>query len=572
MTFRQFTLQLRLLLLVALSLRTGRAAKLDGIRSRWGRGSHRTYEFGAIASSHASRLAISPSRHSLDNRTWHDLNLDDVFVAIDHTTSTLGQHALYHRLRTLPAAPYDNTEFEALTTLVANDPSVREDAQLAVSHLQDTHGYDVWWLAQSDATQPRRWYVVFPLLSLTAAVAIIAAPYWPWALLVLLLNVVVRYSTDAHIFAVAGCFRQFAPLIAAAESIARVRGLPDPPATLRQLQEDAPSLATLKWISRWTGGNPFMLSLNANQWAIAASDFVNAIYEYFNLLVMLDATGVFVGVKLLQKQQPAFLRMVAAVGELDAAIGVASYRTSRNDWTRPHFLPAQSPATFQELCHPLVKHAVPNSIAIDPGHGVLVTGSNMAGKSTFLRTVGVNAVLAQTVNTCIATRYAAPRFVLRSCISRADDLLAGKSCYMVEVEAVIDLLNASNSHDNHLFLLDELFRGTNAVERVAAAHAVLEELIGSTTASKAHCVIAATHDGELVGMLQSYGAFHFTDTLGPKGLEFDYKLRAGVAKSRTAIALLRLHGAPAAMIEKALKTATRMDRERSGPDRYFRET
>jgi DNA mismatch repair ATPase MutS len=88
---------------------------------------------------------------------------------------------------------------------------------------------------------------------------------------------------------------------------------------------------------------------------------------------------------------------------------------------------------------------------------------------------------------------------------------------------------------------------------------VLEELIGSQTASKPHCVIAATHDGELGGMLESYDACHFTDTLGPEGLEFDYRLRPGVAKSRTAIALLRLHGAPATMIEKALKTATRLD-------------
>ena len=560
MTFRQFALQLRLLLFIALSIRAGRASKLDGIRSRWGRGWQRTYEFGAIASSHASRLAVSPSQYSLDNRTWHDLNLDDVFAAIDHTTSTLGQHALYHRLRTLPAAAHDNTEFETLTTLVANQPSVRESAQLAVSHLQDTHGYDVWWLAHSDATEPRRWHIVFPVLSATAVAAIIAAQYWPWSLLVLLLNVVVHgYSTDAQVFAIASCFRQFAPLIAAGESIVRMRGVPDPPATLRQLQDDAPRLATLKWISRWTGGNPFMLSLNANHWAIAASDFVNAIYEYFNLLLMLDATGVFVGVKLLRKQQPAFLRLVAAVGELDAAIGVASYRSSRTDWTRPRFLPAQSPATFEEICHPLVKHAVPNSIAIHPSHGVLVTGSNMAGKSTFLRTLGVNTVLAQTVNTCIATRYEAPRFVLRSCISRADDLLGGKSYYMVEVEAVIDLLNASNSHENHLFLLDELFRGTNAVERVAAAHAVLEELIGSRTATKPHCVVAATHDGELGGMLESYDACHFTDTLGPEGLDFDFRLRPGVGKSRTAIALLKLRGAPATMIEKALKTATRLD-------------
>jgi len=107
---------------------------------------------------------------------------------------------------------------------------------------------------------------------------------------------------------------------------------------------------------------------------------------------------------------PALLRVIAAVGDVDAAIGVASYRTGTPQWTRPRFLPAGSLSVLTDLRHPLMAAAVPNSIALGPPHGILVTGSNMSGKTTFVRTLGVAAVLAQTINTCLAAAYDAPVF------------------------------------------------------------------------------------------------------------------------------------------------------------------
>lgn len=88
---------------------------------------------------------------------------------------------------------------------------------------------------------------------------------------------------------------------------------------------------------------------------------------------------------------------------------------------------------------------------------MLITGSNMSGKSTFLRTLGVTAVLAQTLNTCLAAEYYAPVFNVRSCIGRSDDLLSGKSYYIAEVESLLGLVEVSAHSAPHLFLLDELF-------------------------------------------------------------------------------------------------------------------
>ncbi len=203
---------------------------------------------------------------------------------------------------------------------------------------------------------------------------------------------------------------------------------------------------------------------------------------------------------------------------------------------------------------------MPNSIALAPPHGVLVTGSNMSGKSTFLRTVGVNVVLAQSVNTCLARAYEAPVYQVRSCIGRADDLIAGKSYYLVEVESVLSLVNASESAEPHLFIFDELFRGTNAVERIAAGEAVLHALVSG---GKPHVVLTATHDGELVDLLRDeYDVYHLGDAIGPDGLTFDYHLTPGPATSRNAIALLKLNGAPESLVARALDRAAALDKQR----------
>ena len=517
-----------------------------------------------IAESHRSRVASRGEPVALDDRTWNDLVLDDVFQRIDHTESTLGRHALYHRLRMTHSAE-SLRAFESLVTRLSVDAPVRERVQLALGRLRDPHGYDLWWMARPDAVTVPAWYAVFPLLTLATLVlipvAVLRHDLFPALGAVLGLTVVLHLAAFKRIVTVSTAFRQIAPLVAAGQALRFLHG-DDIDPLVAPLRRDTRDLRRLKTISRWVSGDPLMLSANPGMAAVMLSDFLSVVYDYLSVVLPVNAAGVYFGIARLRTDTPKLHNVMVAVGDVDTALSAASLRVGEVRWTRPTFSSPGSPMAVAEAFHPLVENAVPNSVELLAGTGLLVTGSNMSGKSTLLRTLGVTAVMAQTLHTCFASAYTAPMLVVRSGIGRADDLLAGKSYYLVEVESLLGLVRASASPMPHLFLLDEMFRGTNAVERIAAGQSVLIELIEG---GKPHVVVAATHDNELVDLLSgTYAPFHFGDALTDQSLTFDYRLRSGRATSRNAIALLRLNGAPLALVERALASAAELDRQRAG--------
>src|SRR5687768_7017753 len=225
------------------ALRLARERRLVRIRESWGEPVHRTRRMAAMAASHRSRVAGTSPARSLDDRTWTDLDLDAVFAAIDRTQSTLGQHALYHRLRTTPAADQLAT-FEALVTRLERDGPARERAQLALDRLQDPQGYDIWWLAGAGAVEQRRWYPVFPVLFFTTILVAAVSPFWPLGFIplgvLLALNVAIRYATDPHVRTIAVTFRQCAPLIATARELQFLAG-PDIDPLVGSLRSELPA-------------------------------------------------------------------------------------------------------------------------------------------------------------------------------------------------------------------------------------------------------------------------------------------------------------------------------------------
>lgn len=490
---------------------------------------------------------------TIDDRTWADLTMDDVFRVLDRAESRAGQQLLYQRLRASPVSSHLEA-FEALVTTFSTDQAAREDAQAALAAMRNADAYDIWWLTQPGTFESRPALLIFPVLTAAMLAILVLLPFAPAALVLLIAGIIAGLLLRATLLSRANMlltpFGHVASLTAAATRL-RTVVRPDNTALTGPLESDLPHLASLRRVAAWTGRN-----------SASSSDLGSFVIEYLNLLLCLDGNAALLGARELRARSAELLRVVDAVGNIDAALSIASYRAGTAGWTRPVHVPASAPAVLSDMRHPLLPDAVPNSVSLALPHGMLITGSNMSGKTTFLRTLGVTVVMAQTVNTCLAARYEAPTFVVRSCIGRADDPSTGKSYYLVEVEAVLDLVRAAETDVAHLMLFDELFRGTNTVERIAAGEAVLVFLLDT---GKPHVVVAATHDQELVDLLDGrYAPFHFSDAVDDAGLTFDYRLRPGPATTWNAISLLRLRGAPPELVRRAMARAQSVLAQRAG--------
>ena len=492
---------------------------------------------------------------ALDDRTWTDLLMDDVFAHLDRTESSVGQQMLYSRLRC--ARRSDSLDaFEALVVRFSDDASLRERAQVSLTRLRHSSGYYLHRLVRPDTLTRPGWYGVLPFWTAAIVSALALGVVWHglflFAIVGFIVNIVIRIVTSQRVGGEAVWFRLVGPLLASARTLADLCDQPETATVTGRMKTDLAALRRLGAVARW---------VSRGSDTGAPTDLIGFVVEYINIQLLMDVNALYFASRELRTRGVHLIGLIEAVGEIDAAIAVASFRASAPEWVRPRFRGADEPAELIDLRHPLVEDAVPNSMAMAPPHGVLITGSNMSGKSTFLRTIAVNAVLAQTINTCLARSYEAPRYGVRTCIGRSDDLVAGKSYYLVEVESVLALVDASKSTEPTLFVFDELFRGTNAVERIAAGDAVLRTLLQQ---NHPHVVLAATHDGELVELLHdTYVVFHLGDAIGPDGLSFDYHLTPGPATSRNAIALLKLNGAPESLVTHAMSRAAELDQRRA---------
>jgi hypothetical protein len=285
----------------------------------------------------------------------------------------------------------------------------------------------------------------------------------------------------------------------------------------------------------------------------------NVVYALFSPLLLLDAH---LGVAL-DRWRVANGRSVRdwidAAGEWEALAALGTMAHDHPTWAYPTFVygpeaPASGAShgklTARALGHPLLHpdRCVRNDVAIGPaGTFLFVTGSNMSGKSTLLRAVGANAVLAGAGAPVCCEELSLPAVRVHTCMRVQDSLAEGVSLFMAELLRIKEIVEAVDAPDGRpvLYLLDEILHGTNAVERRVAARGVLRHLLASGAIGA-----VSSHDLELADHPDLHAAahaVHFTERVNvdPQGgtrLSFDYRLRDGIATTRNALELLRAVG------------------------------
>lgn len=473
----------------------------------------------------------------IDAETASDLDLNEVFARIDRTRSRIGQQCLYARLRTLRGAA-DAERFGRRVEFFRRERQRSDRCAKTLARLTGEENYHLQNLI-FDAPVPIRRIGMIYLLTAAAVASLVGSIFQP-ALLFLFgaiyaVNLYLHFSHKLDISVYVLSVGQLRRVLRTARSLCaeQVPGTDEAAAALR---------GTARVVSRsrmlGIGGN------GGNELAAVAG-------------LLLEMAGIAVNAELIlyhrltgcvTQHRDDLHDLFRYIGESDAALSVAHLRDET-----PHCTPQFVEGKYFEIrdaVHPLIADCVANTLLLD-GTGLLLTGSNMAGKTTFIRTLMLDALFAQTIHTCFASEYKAPYMRLFSSIRIADDIGEGTSYFLQEVRCIKRHLDAAAGDAPCLFALDELFKGTNTTERIAAGKAVLARLNRGP-----HVVLVSTHDIELAELLaaDAYCLYHFREEIAQGRLVFDYRLHAGPLTTRNAIRILELNDYPTDVIAEAYAT------------------
>jgi DNA mismatch repair ATPase MutS len=440
--------------------------------------------------------------HQVEHRSRKntaDLNMDAVYAKLDRCKSKIGQQYLYAMLQHPIANKEKLDERNAAIQFFQEQEESRIAVQLELQGLNEQLSYSIpniifdWKL---DTAANKLLVLVLSILPLF----ILGLSIWvskSFALLLALsffINLLFHYRNKDRVAFFISPFSQIPALRACALRLSRI----DP-----RFQNDEVH-AACKRLSAF-GRYQFLLhSEKPGQNEFSA--FLWLFLEYLKITFLVEINLLDRCLEISRNAKSEIHTLYKYVGKLDSYQSVASYRTGLRYYCIPEFDDSQPNLVLEEAFHPLLEPCQPNSL-ISKTKGIIITGSNMSGKTTFIRTVALNAILAQTICTVCASKYRSAFFNVHTAIGTQDNLLAGKSYYKEEIDAIQYFVQQTKTAGAfNLFVIDELFKGTNTMERVAAAKGVLEYLIKGE-----NMVLVSTHDLELPDLLRpAYDLYHLT--------------------------------------------------------------
>jgi len=480
-------------------------------------------------------------RHSkegifVDDITWNDLDMDAVFMQMNHTYSSVGEEYLYYTLRNLTMQEEKLKIREEKVRFFMENADERVKMQVLFAKTGKTGKFSIYdYIDFLDMVKDvSNWKHYLGNIALLLAVLLIF--FYDslgifLTIILLCLNMVTyfKYKNERDTYIVN--FRYIMRMLSMAEQIKKMN--------LPVLKEEIKELdALLKQFQKFKRGSWWLMSPARMS---GAGDPISIIADYIRMILHTDIIQFNKMMTQLRGHQPELDEILRICGSIETVIAIGAYRASLEEWCIPEF---SQGIQLEDGYHPLIQNPVKNSIQTKKG--VLLTGSNASGKSTFLKTVAINAILAQTIYTCPAKKYVGEFYHIYSSMALRDNLGNGESYYIVEIKSLKRIIDAGGDA-KILCFVDEVLRGTNTVERIAASTQILKSFAGKNT-----LCFAATHDIELTSLLeQQYENYHFEEEVRDGDVFFNYELREGKARTRNAIKLLSVMGYEKEIIDKA---------------------
>jgi len=484
----------------------------------------------------------------LSDRTCNDLDFDELFAFLDRTNSRIGQQFLYNRLRTISLNSKNVARNEKIISSLSQDEVLRVKIQRELVQLNEFKAYYISSLFQEEHIRPPKYFFILRLLSFTSILLLALLPFNPkiiFALIgVFVINLGIHFWNKKNLFKYLRSIPQFLRLNRIASSLHKEK----------LFNKINPNLnKSIKIINKVRNRMLFFQLEGKLQGDLAVVFW--GTFELVKTLFLLEPLLLFGVLKRLNTKRNEIEDVFSFVGEVDVLISIASLRKGVDSFCIPKINQKVNKIVAEQIYHPLIPNCVTNNISVS-NKSILLTGSNMSGKTTFIRSVGLNLITGLTINTGFAKSLTLPVLRIFSAIRISDDLMNDKSYYFEEVLTIKKMLEESSNGKPNLFLLDEIFKGTNTVERIAAGKAALSHL-----SKNGNIVFVSTHDIELADMLaDEYELYHFSEMIDKKSVDFDFKLKEGKLKNRNAIRILQINDYPEGVISEAIDISKEIDR------------
>lgn len=483
------------------------------------------------------------SEEALDSVTWNDLDMDRVFMRMDYTFSATGEEMLYRILRCPCVSEEELERREQLIAYFAAHEDDRVALQMLFAQIGRTGKYSIYdYMDYLESLKERsnvRHYLVLVAMFFAIILCFFNFGYGLTLFAALLcFNLITYFKEKAEIdpyittFAYVLRILDMERLFGGYKISVIEKFVADMDERRRKFGKFA-RFSYLLTAQNSMSGNP-----------------IDIIMDYLRMGLHLNLIKFNTMLAECKKYKEDIVFIIETMGYIESMISVCSYRASVETYCQPDFSAQEKNLTAEEIYHPLLDKPVSNSFSVDKG--MLLTGSNASGKSTFLKTIAVAQIMAQSVHTVCAREYRTTFYRVYTSMALRDDLQSSESYFIVEIKALKRIIDATNEKQIPILcFVDEVLRGTNTVERIAAASQILEQM-----ATDDIFCFAATHDIELTSLMQNaYANYHFEETIEENDVKFNYLLKEGKATSRNAIRLLSVLGYRDDIVLKAEKRA-----------------
>ncbi len=486
-----------------------------------------------------------PEKDRIDELTWSDTGMEDIFLQMDNCLSAAGEEYLYYKLHDIGTTDEELKKTDVYVSELYKDEELRISLGSSLHELgfvkDKTLPEYLEHIVGSDKFINPWFHILADVYYIAIIIILILKPVIGAVFLAVLILVQIssyfslRRSAEEKLNGVTMIMR----LSCMEKSL--TKGLSSETGRLiDDLAEELGSISGKRSLAS------FVLSSGPN----SGNGLISMLLTYINLFFHFDLIASAFLLAGIKKDKDRILDAYEKTGYLDMCLSVASYRAfleTKGAFCAPEFTD-KAVISIKAGFNPLIEKPVVNDA--NSSCGVLITGSNASGKSTYMRMIAVNAILAQTVATCCASAY-------KASIAVNDSILKGESYFMAEIKSLKRIVDAASVDGRPVIcFIDEILRGTNTSERIAAACAVLDYLADLNVIT-----FAATHDIELTTLISDkYENVHFSENITEDDVTFSYILEKGPTNSRNAIALLKKSGFPASVTEASEKLCGELDK------------